>query len=281
MKFSQRVGKTTTQKLVQRESIDDDLRISLWNAVTVVYLDRVAFKQRLPRYTRYSSLQEMTKKLWLHLFKKPVDQIPLNFSDCKMTLRKWFFQAEWYEIFDFIEACAEFGPERLQNEFVAECNFYLGRESSAYRFINNQLSEITSEEEIEEVERAISGAMNFSGAKEHLSRALKLMNDRTDPDFRNSIKESISAVESVAISISGDNKATLGKALNVIEREGNLHAALKSAFSSLYGYTSDESGIRHALLKESVLRKADARFMLVSCSSFVNYLIELHEGQSC
>lgn len=219
--------------------------------------------------------------LWLHLFKKPVDQIPLRFSDCKMTLRTWFLQAEWYAVFDFIEACAEFGPERFHNEFIDECNFYLGRESSAYRFINNQLSEITSEEEIEEVERAISGVANFAGAKEHLSRALKLMNDRADPDFRNSIKESISAVESVAIAISGDSKATLGKALNVIEREGKLHAALKSAFSSLYGYTSDENGIRHALLKESVLRKADARFMLVSCSSFVNYLIELHESQSC
>lgn|SRR5690554_3577135 len=277
MRFSQRIGKTIAQKLVQRETIDNDLRISLWNAVTVVYFDRVTFMRRLPNYTKNSSLKRMMWDLWQHLFKQPVDRIPLSFSDCKNQLRKWFFQAEWYEVFDFIEACVEYGPPDFQRDFVVECNFYLNRESSAYRFVNNRISEITSEEEIEEVERAISDSTIFFGAREHLSCALRLMNDRAEPDFRNSIKESISAVESVVISIVGNDKATLGKALNEMERNWNLHKALKNAFSVLYGYTSDEGGIRHALLEESTITKADARFMLVACSSFVNYLIELHE----
>lgn len=102
------------------------------------------------------------------------------------------------------------------------------------------------------------------------------MNNRETPDYRNSIKESISAVESLAKVLSGSDKATLGEALKEIEKNGKLHSALKSAFSSLYGYTNDAEGIRHALLDESSLTKADARFMLVSCSSFVNYLIELN-----
>ncbi|WGS63939.1 hypothetical protein [Marinitoga aeolica] len=44
----------------------------------------------------------------------------------------------------------------------------------------------------------------------------------------------------------------------------------------LYGYTSDEKGIRHALLEgESTNISFDeAKFMLVSCSAYVNYLIE-------
>jgi len=52
-----------------------------------------------------------------------------------------------------------------------------------------------------------------------------------------------------------------------------MHSALKSAFSSLYGYTSDADGIRHALLNEPNLYFEDAKFMLVSCSTFINYLI--------
>jgi hypothetical protein len=47
---------------------------------------------------------------------------------------------------------------------------------------------------------------------------------------------------------------------------------LKSAFLSLYGYTSDANGIRHALLEEAQLTFEDAQFMLVACSAFVNYL---------
>ena len=51
-----------------------------------------------------------------------------------------------------------------------------------------------------------------------------------------------------------------------------LHGALKSAFNSLYGFTSDSNGIRHALLDETNLTFDDAKFMLVTCSAFVNYL---------
>jgi len=72
----------------------------------------------------------------------------------------------------------------------------------------------------------------------------------------------------------GSNKADLDKCLKRIEKEGKieLHGALKQAFSRLYAYTSDEKGIRHALLDEPALDFEDARFMLVSCSAFINYL---------
>lgn len=42
----------------------------------------------------------------------------------------------------------------------------------------------------------------------------------------------------------------------------------------LDGYTSGEAGIRHALLEQdSVVNMEEARFMLITCSAFVNYLI--------
>jgi hypothetical protein len=44
--------------------------------------------------------------------------------------------------------------------------------------------------------------------------------------------------------------------------------------SALYGYTSDSSGIRHALQDEPNLDFVDAKFMLVACSAFVNYLTD-------
>ena len=73
--------------------------------------------------------------------------------------------------------------------------------------------------------------------------------------------------------MTGDEKATLGKAIKKLEEAGvPVHGALKTAFLKLYGYTSDEGGIRHALSEQSTVGQEDARFMLVACSAFVNYL---------
>jgi hypothetical protein len=51
-----------------------------------------------------------------------------------------------------------------------------------------------------------------------------------------------------------------------------LHPALAEGLSKLYGWTSDAEGIRHALMDEPSLSFAEAKYMLVSCSAFVNYL---------
>ncbi|WFN59167.1 MULTISPECIES: hypothetical protein [unclassified Synechococcus] len=146
----------------------------------------------------------------------------------------------------------------------------LARENSAYRFVEGQIAEITSKAEIEAVEMAIEAAGPYAGVSSHLTSALALMSDRTSPDYRNSIKESICAVESLAKQIAKKPSATLGVVLNELERTHALHPALKSAFSSLYGYTSNAQGIRHAPLDEPTLSKSDARFILVCCSALVN-----------
>ena len=75
--------------------------------------------------------------------------------------------------------------------------------------------------------------------------------------------------------IVGDEKATLGDALKKLEDNGvQIHGALKEGFKKLYGYTSDQGGIRHAEgMFESNVTFEEAKFMLVSCSAFINYLI--------
>jgi hypothetical protein len=91
----------------------------------------------------------------------------------------------------------------------------------------------------------------FAGVSLQLKRAVQLYSDRKNPDYRNSIKESISAVESMAKIITSNDKATLVDALRTLERGGKLHTALKDGFIKLYAYTSDEDGIRHAMMQES------------------------------
>jgi len=80
-------------------------------------------------------------------------------------------------------------------------------------------------------------------------------------------------VESISKVISGDRKAKLGKALKKIKTKIGLHTALEEGFLKLYGWTSDADGIRHALMDESNCDSEEAKYMLVSCSAFTNYLI--------
>ena len=104
-----------------------------------------------------------------------------------------------------------------------------------------------------------------------MNQALQLLSNRESPDYPNSIKESITAVEAAAEVISGKPKATLGDALKVIGDE-SAHPALRDAFSKLYGWTSDAAGIRHASLDGTSVGFAEAQFMVVACSAFTNYL---------
>src|SRR5581483_2389444 len=141
----------------------------------------------------------------------------------------------WNEVYDFIEFSLTVAPESLSEGFTEFANGVLEQESSAYRFVEDQIVQITSPFEIQAVEGAITGSKH-GAASEHLRQALEHLSDRKNPDFRNSIKESISAVESICRSITGDSSATLGKALTQLERDTKLHPALKQSFSALYGY---------------------------------------------
>lgn len=144
-------------------------------------------------------------------------------------------------------------------------------ELSGYRFVKGIFTIVIDKQEIEMLENALTDK-DFPNVKAHLHRALELLSDRKNPDYRNSIKESISAVESIAKEIAQTPKAELGDALKEIEKQGKLHGAMKKAFLNLYGYTSDANGIRHALMEESNLTADDAKFFLLACTSFINYL---------
>lgn len=269
MRFSQRIGKMPLKVDVQKESMDEDLRIGLWNAFQIFYLDEVG-----TRWIQNSNFNYFFKVIWLNFFKLPLDNMDDSFESTYSRIRKWFFKAEWYEIYDFIEFVPTVESPANKKGFKTFCNDMLEKELSAYRFIDDYITEIIDGTELKEIEEAIeeSDKSKFVGVNKHLKTALAMLSDRKNPDYRNSIKESISAIEAMCQIITGDYKAELGKALKVLERSIDIHPALKRGFSALYGYTSDEGGIRHAMIDENNSQFEDAKYMLVSASAFINYL---------
>jgi hypothetical protein len=149
----------------------------------------------------------------------------------------------------------------------------LEREKSGYRVIDGIITPIIAKEQIRSIQAALDSPYKYRAAAEHIKTALVLYADRKMPDYRNSVKESISAIEAVAKIISGKDKADLAAALKIIDANKPMHEAFKQVLQKLYGYTSDAKGVRHALLDETAIDEVDARFMIVACSAFVTYLI--------
>lgn len=269
MKFSERYGFRPIREQLQLESIDEALKNGLWNCVYSI----------LPtgrRDTMDSSSErtQFCRVLWHSFFKLPLDTISEYWSTNETSIRKYYFNSKWHEIYDFLEFCASDLLENTKKEnFIAICNSILERECSAYRFVNDKITPTTSEVEVAEIERAIDVPPELRNVSEHLKAGLRLLSDRNNPDYRNSIKESISAVENLCRCVTGDKRATLGAALKIIDKSVPIHPALKSAFNKLYGYTNDAKGIRHALTEGSEPDFYEAKFMLVTCSAFVNYVI--------
>ncbi len=241
MRFSQRIGKRPIKTVLQVDSMDTDLRNRLWNTVLESFLNR------LFNYVSQQKSQTSTT-IWKEFYKLPIDEIPTckvgdrNEIDISKFVKEWFFKAEWDEVYDFIQFIVELDTGKIKVELIEACNQALEKEVSGYRIINEKVVQITSEEEIQAIEEAALNTDQWKSVSIHLKAALDNLADRKNPNYRNSIKESISAVESFCKIITNDDKATLAKALAEIEKSHKLHKGLKNGLSAIYGYTSDSGG---------------------------------------
>lgn len=191
-------------------------------------------------------------------------------------LKNRLIDSDWYVIYDFVEIYVSlFSTKSERQPFEEELNVILAEEKAGYRMVEGMIVPITNKHELDALKKVMK--TKYESVNQHITKAVSLYSKRKNPDYENSIKESISAVEAMCCIITGMTgaQATLGKAIKKLKECGvHIHPALEGAFSSLYGYTSDENGIRHGGIDFTNAPAEDAKYMLVSCSAFVNYLME-------
>lgn len=261
--FSEREGLHPIP-VMQLDSIDAQLKNRLWNVLSVYYFTNISFEDSRGR--------DFIESIWIDYLNIPIDDMPYHWRDTRESIKKYIFNCKWNYVYDLLEYVANSHHyAHNQRVFINQCNIALEKHNSAWRFVNKTITCITSREEIAEIEMACSKP--FPPIKEHMNKSLAHLSDRESPDYRNSIKESISAVESLCQRLTGKDKATLGDAVKLLDAKIDIHPCLKTAFDKLYGYTSNADGIRHALLDKDKIEFEDAKFMLVVCSAFINYAI--------
>ncbi len=247
--------------------MDLALRNKLWNLVDDSYFGEIDDGETLERAREYL----LIKSLWHIFFKLPLDSIGRYWHHAMEKVRGAFFKSAWNEVYDFIEFIVEHDrSENRVDEFVRGCNAAFEQEKGGYRFVGHKITPITDETEVAEIDAAQKFGGIYSPVSKHFQKATVLLADRKAPDYRNSVKESVSAIEALCSIIAG-KKSTLGEALKKLHLP--IHPALEAAFSKIYGYTSDANGIRHAMLDEGKVEYEEAKFMLVSCAAFSHYLV--------
>lgn len=268
-KFSERYGYTESPQTIQVEEMNDALRNSLWN------LFHEQFDLGL------SDFSAVAKAVSRGFFKSPVHEISRLDEVALGWISQNYERLEWYEVYDFMEFIARHSDKSgLQikyssSSFANQLNHILERELSGYRFVGDSLVPITNPSEVVSISEAISDTdlHGLNGANEHLETALKMLGKKPTPDYRNAIKEAISAVESLCNKLTAKKSSGLKEALNELEKYIQIHGAMKQGFLKLYGYTSDQYGIRHAIFDEQDVGYHEAKYMIVSCSAFINFII--------
>lgn len=262
--FSQAQGYEPIPGPLALGTISEEARIKLWSL--------------LYEYARRAdggpifAWERILLALHINFLARPSDEFIYGLGSFVAEYKVRFLRTEPFNrVFDILETIMRHG--KCPSSFIDDTAAIFEECRLAYR-VDKGIPVTILPAATPEEGAAISNALQdvrtagLQGAETHLRESGRLINAG---DWAGSVRESINAVESVARRLAPDAR-TLSPALN---KMGELHPALKNAFSNLYGYTSDEQGVRHALLDEaeSPAQQDEAVFMLGACASFVSYML--------
>lgn len=265
--FAEREGVKALPRQLELKEVTQELRARVWTLVHLSIETNTKY-DAISHVTRAHCWETILTSAWVILDHNFADEFSVKpreltqYAKAKMMLP----YAEFLEFLEFIvqhKSCPHGLVDHLNKQFES-CGF-------AYRIVDGTIVPIANEQMAESFQTAIENlSSGFSGAQQHLKTAASAL---TAGKYADSVRESIHAVESVACQICPGER-TLSAALNEFEKKYHLHPALKHGFVKLYGYASDEQGIRHALIDEEGAKvgEDEALYMLGACASFAAFL---------
>ena len=283
--FSQRYGYAPLPEPMQLEEIGRDLRREIWNATRELLISIRSFGKWSSEYYFDENGQRFIERVLGKLLRKAEDEINIAHSEVFNGFKELVLLGRFNTVLDLVETIAHENQsaERsvipiFTNRIAASFEryaaaYWLDTSSRPYQFFprsNRAQGEATREA----IKTIREGGMQ--GADTHLRQAAGHIKAQ---QYADSITDSIHAVESVARTIDPAAEKMLGPALKSLEKTGLLkHSALNEAFRKLYGYTSDEQGIRYSLLEKNApdVGLDEAMFMFGACASFAAYLVNKH-----
>jgi hypothetical protein len=267
MTFEQAEGAELLPTQLNLREISKELRARLWEVIYYDITNQVDHHKRL-----FGSWYDVLHDFYVKRKFMMVDEISARWDWNLSQLKRIISSGDYIAVFGFLQFVIR--HENCPYEFADKIEKELQEARAAYRLIDGRtIMPIVSETDQSTIEQALAdlSETEFKGARAHLVNAGA---ELTAGEYSASIRESIHAVEAVARMLS--TSGSLSDALAKLEKHSAIHGGLKSGFNAIYGYTSDEKGIRHSLLNEPQSRvdEADALFMIGACSAFISYLLQ-------
>ena len=211
--FSERLG-YKSMKAIQFECVSDTLRNRIWNLFYMADIQRGGLSSK--RVQKAFAGQPAIEDLVMDKLGFSLNVAEVKFENKKLKiLQDHLIKCPWNEVYEFVEAHVASVDAEDRRQRMAEYNALFEEEKSGYRFLHGELAAITNQEEIATFVKA--GETPFDAVNRHIKKAIALYSDIASPDYENSVKESISAVEALCSVITGETgaQAHLGKCLNI------------------------------------------------------------------
>lgn len=268
---SVRLGLRSIRTAIQTHDWDEETRVQLWNT----------FYSFINTHSLYDNYKSLHTRIHVEIHHAPIDdmetwykpfemlKIELISGDMTAVVDALQLLADWADTIVFGDLYVE--DYTLADELIPALNQVLEKNLVGARFVEGQLVPITNEIEIEALEESFALSSSLQGVQHHLETALRHLSSRQHPDYANSAKESLSAVESLMERLTGIK--TLGDALKKMPAGIEVHRAQVGAWQRMYGWSSDEDGVRHGAREMPTVDQAMAKYTLVTCSAFINLMI--------
>ena len=272
LSFEQAEGRAPLPTQLKRGEISPEFRALLWAEIHQRLEKHQIRGMAGGNWTVGVPWEIILRDEWVEREHKAIDEFPERYPNIVALVKAVVLGATWHNMLGWLEYVLK--HPGCPSDFPNFVDATLKRCRMAYGVFDGVvICPIGSDAEVETIKKAfadVAGA-GLYGTQAHLRKAATHL---TAGHYADSVRESIHAVEAIARVLDPTSK-TLSDALRHLEPLVNIHGALKNGFNNLYGYTSDQKGIRHALLDDPAANvdEIDSLFMLGACAAFVSYLI--------
>jgi hypothetical protein len=274
--FEQAEGTEPLPSQLQLKEVSSQLRALLWEVIHTSLADDIEYP------FDYQDSHPWFKERWPSILydnhvkreHQMVDEFANNANKLIEKTKTIFTKGDYLQIFGFLQFVLR--HEDCPSDLEENINRALNQGRAAYRVIVLDkiptIVPMASEEERLTLKRAFTDltATELHGARTHLRQAAEFL---TEGKYADSTRESIHAVESVVRVLAPSKK--LSEALIKLERLSVIDSSFKVAINALYGYASNEKGVRHGLLgePEAKVMEVEALTAFGICCVIVSYLI--------
>ena len=279
LSFSQMHGYEEIPSQLQLEQLPVSARTKIWNLFHIHMHSNSGYV--IGYFELIDNWKAIMQSVFGDFFCRPLDDWDPKFNFNRAQIRQFIETQAFNKVFDLIQfvmnhsQCSSDFIESMKRVFES-CRLAYAIDYDLTMNYEKQSPTIVPISTPEAGSSLLKSLKNLrecglTVAVDHLHKSSKCINDS---DWEGSIRESVSAVESVLRSIDPNASSDMNKALNSLEKmHGPIHPALKKGITKIYGYASDLPGARHSKVegRDSNAGLEEALLLLGICASFANY----------